>query len=155
MSVPWGGGARIEVLWVFLRVPPRYDNIRGAWTALVGSVVVGESIYPVAGVDYPSRLAELRSWFPTDADCVDYLYWLRWPGGFVCPGCGAGQGWRGRDGRCRCRGCGRRVSVTAGTVFQVTRTPLSVWFDVVVRREVLGVRLEVGDLRLGLVVARF
>ncbi|MCA1702909.1 MAG: transposase, partial [Actinobacteria bacterium] len=27
------------------------------------------------------------SWFPTDADCLDYLEWLRWPDGFVCPDC--------------------------------------------------------------------
>jgi hypothetical protein len=90
---------------------------------------VPESIRPVAGVDYPSRLAELRSWFPTDADCVDYLEWLRWPDGFECPWCGGGRGRRGEDGLIRCAGCRRRVSVTAGTVFQDTRTPLTVWFE--------------------------
>jgi hypothetical protein len=25
---------------------------------------------------------------PTDADCLDYLEWLRWPEGFACPTCG-------------------------------------------------------------------
>ena len=40
---------------------------------------------PRAGVDYPGSVGELRSWFPTDADCLDYLDWLRWPDGFVCP----------------------------------------------------------------------
>ncbi|MDR1427876.1 MAG: IS1595 family transposase, partial [Bifidobacteriaceae bacterium] len=90
---------------------------------------MGESIYPVRGVDYPSRLGELRSWFATDAACLDYVEWLRWPDGFVCPCCGSGRGWRGGDGRWRCRGCDRRVSVTAGTIFQGTRTPLTVWFE--------------------------
>src|SRR5665647_1924111 len=28
-----------------------------------------------------------------------------------------------------CAGCDRRVSVTAGTIFDKTRTPLTVWFD--------------------------
>jgi len=28
---------------------------------------------PQAGVDDPARLAELRQWFATDADCLDYL----------------------------------------------------------------------------------
>ncbi|MCL2788867.1 MAG: IS1595 family transposase [Micrococcales bacterium] len=86
---------------------------------------------PVAGVDYPSRLAQLRAWFATDADCLDYLDWLRWPAGFVCPHCGDTASWRGEDGRRRCRGCDRRVSVTAGTIFQGTRTPLTVWFEAV------------------------
>ena len=87
--------------------------------------------WPVAGVDYPSRLAELRSWFVTDADCLDYLDWLRWPDGFTCPHCGGKRGPRGRDGLRRCRACDRRVSVTSGTIFQDTRTPLTVWFEAV------------------------
>jgi hypothetical protein len=104
----------------------------GTWTSLDRSVVVAEfTDRPTAGVDYPSRLAQLRAWFPTDADCLDYLDWLRWPAGFVCPRCGGTAGWRGGDGLRRCRGCGRRVSVTAGTVLQGTRTPLTVWFEAV------------------------
>src|SRR4051794_32858847 len=67
------------------------------------------------------------AWFSTDADCLDYLEWLRWPSGFVCPECGQG-GWRLGDGRFECSGCGRRTSVTAGTIFDRTRTPLTVWF---------------------------
>jgi hypothetical protein len=51
-----------------------------------------------AGVDYPARWADLRSWFSTDADCLDYLEWLRWPDGFCCPHCGGTRAWRGVDG---------------------------------------------------------
>jgi hypothetical protein len=43
---------------------------------------------PQAGLHYPRSTGELRSWFGTDADCLDYLGWLRWPQGFVCPRCG-------------------------------------------------------------------
>ncbi|MCI0689662.1 MAG: IS1595 family transposase [Sporichthyaceae bacterium] len=68
------------------------------------------------------------AWFPTDADCLDYLEWLRWPDGFVCPRCGHEVGWRLADGRFGCAGCGQRSSVTAGTIFDRTRTPLTVWF---------------------------
>lgn len=68
------------------------------------------------------------AWFPTDADCLDYLEWLRWPEGFVCPGCGHRGGWRMADGRFRCGECDERTSVTAGTIFDRTRTPLTVWF---------------------------
>ena len=68
------------------------------------------------------------SWFSTDDDCLDYLEWLRWPGGFVCPDCGHAGGWRLGDGRVKCGGCGSRTSVTAGTIFDKTRTPLTVWF---------------------------
>jgi transposase-like protein len=33
-----------------------------------------------------------------------------------------------RAGRWQCSACGRRISVTAGTIFDRTRTPLTVWF---------------------------
>ena len=82
---------------------------------------------PVRGREYPGSYGELLSWFGDDADCRDYLDWLRWPDGFVCPHCGGG-GWRLGDGRWSCGGCARRVSVTAGTIFDGTRTPLTVWF---------------------------
>ncbi len=49
---------------------------------------------PVAGLHYPAATGEFMAWFATDADCLDYLEWLRWPDGFVCPACGQGGGWR-------------------------------------------------------------
>ncbi len=83
---------------------------------------------PVAGRDYPRSVGEVRSWFSTDDDCLDYLEWLRWPDGFVCPACGEPGGWRLGDGRLRCGSCRSATSVTAGTIFDKTRTPLTVWF---------------------------
>ena len=82
-----------------------------------------------AGTHYPRSLGEFHAWFATDADCLDYLEWLRWPAGFTCPACGHGGGWRLGDGRFMCSGCEARTSVTAGTIFDRTRTPLTVWFN--------------------------
>lgn len=84
---------------------------------------------PRAGVHYPGSAGEFRSWFGTDEDCLDYLDWLRWPEGFVCPRCGHAGGWWVADGRYKCPGCGGRTSVTAGTLFDRRRTPLTVWFE--------------------------
>jgi len=83
---------------------------------------------PRAGHDYPRSTGEFQSWFATDADCLDYLEWLRWPDGFVCPRCDHAGGWAVGDGRYKCAGCGARTSVTAGTLFDRRRTPLTVWF---------------------------
>jgi transposase-like protein len=77
---------------------------------------------------YPRSVGEFQAWFRTDADCLDYLEWLRWPAGFVCPACGDHEGWRMGDGRFKCSACGDRTSVTSGTIFDRTRTPLTVWF---------------------------
>jgi transposase-like protein len=46
----------------------------------------------------------------------------------VCPACGQLGGWRLGDGRLRCLSCRSCTSVTAGTIFDRTRTPLTVWF---------------------------
>lgn len=83
---------------------------------------------PTAGRDYPGSYAELLAWFPDDAACLDYLDWLRWPDGWRCPTCLCGRGWRLANGRRECAACGRQSSVTAGTIFHRTRTPLTVWF---------------------------
>lgn len=44
--------------------------------------------------------------------------------------CGGAGGWQVGDGRYKCRGCGKRTAVTAGTLFDRRRTPLTVWFEV-------------------------
>lgn len=85
---------------------------------------------PLVSVHYPRSMGEFQSWFATDADCLDYLAWLRWPGGFVCPTCGHPAGWSLADGRIMCKACSSRVSPTSGTIFDRTRTPLTVWFMV-------------------------
>lgn len=88
-----------------------------------------DALRPRVGVHYPASVGEMRSWFATDEDCLDYLDWLRWPQGFVCPRCGNAGGWLVADGRYKCAGCGKRTSVTAGTLFDRRRTPLTVWFE--------------------------
>jgi len=85
--------------------------------------------YPRAGVHYPTSVGELQAWFSTDADCLDYLEWLRWPEGFVCPDCEYRGGWWLGDARFECVRCHSRTSTTAGTIFDRTRTPLTVWFN--------------------------
>ena len=82
------------------------------------------------GRDFPRTYAELRTWFPDDDACLDYLSWLRWPTGLVCPRCGTHCGVRLQDGRFWCKACRRHVSVTSGTIFHRTRAPLTVWFAV-------------------------
>lgn len=78
--------------------------------------------------DYPRTLAELEARFSTEQACREYLFRLRWPEGFRCWRCGGSKAWPLRSGRWQCTGCGYQVSVTAGTIFQDTRTPLTVWF---------------------------
>lgn len=84
--------------------------------------------HPRAGVDYPGTWSSFLEWFPDDDACLAYLERLRWPDGFVCPACGHREAWRASRGRWVCSGCQRQTTVTAGTIFDKTRTPLTTWF---------------------------
>lgn len=71
----------------------------------------------------------MRSWFPNDEACLDYLDWVRWSEGFVCPHCGDVCSWKMKGDIRRCQGCRRRVSTISGTIFANTRVPLTAWFE--------------------------
>jgi transposase-like protein len=93
---------------------------------------VGEDrSFPAAGIDYPGTWREFLAWFPDDAACLAFLEHLRWPKGFVCPKCSGTQAWEIARHRWMCARCGRKTSVTAGTIFDKTRTPLPTWFAAV------------------------
>jgi len=78
--------------------------------------------------DYPRTLQEFEARFSTEEGCREYLFQLRWPEGFRCPRCGCGKAWAVRATLFQCSSCNGQTPVTAGTVFQDTRKPLSVWF---------------------------
>jgi transposase-like protein len=83
---------------------------------------------PVAGKDYPRTWNEFLDWFATEEACLTYLERLRWGSGFVCPRCGSlAQAYRASRTRLMCRDCRHQSTVTAGTIFDKTRTPLRVW----------------------------
>ncbi len=78
--------------------------------------------------DYPRNLVEFEARFATEEACRDYLVRLRWPAGFRCPRCGRDKAWPVRRVLFECAHCGTQRSVTAGTIFQDTRQPLTLWF---------------------------
>jgi transposase-like protein len=98
---------------------------------LKSSRVVIMADRPQAGRDYPATWKTFEAWFPDDGACREYLERLRWPDGFVCPACGVQDAWRTAAERWMCGSCSRQTSVTAGTIFHRTRTPLKTWFTAV------------------------
>lgn len=78
--------------------------------------------------DYPQTWNEFLDWFGTEEACLAYLERLRWSNGFVCARCGCvGEAYRATRIRLMCPSCQHQGSVTAGTIFDKTRTPLRVW----------------------------
>jgi transposase-like protein len=81
------------------------------------------------GMDgFSGTLTDLEARFGSEQACWDYLLRLRWPEGFVCPRCGGRTAWSTTRRLLVCSGCQHQASVTAGTIFQDTRKPLTLWF---------------------------
>ena len=84
---------------------------------------------PISGKDYPRTWNDFLDWFVTEEACHAYLERLRWPQEFVCPACSImAPAYRASRTRLMCRHCRHQTSITAGTIFDKTRTPLRVWF---------------------------
>jgi transposase-like protein/ribosomal protein L37AE/L43A len=74
-------------------------------------------------------LQELFSKYGTEQQCREALIQWRWPQGFRCPVCD-------HDQYCelttrhlfQCNQCHAQTSVTAGTIFDSTKLPLTTWF---------------------------
>ena len=67
--------------------------------------------------------------FATEKSCREHLFVLRWPDGYQCPRCGHDRySFHSTRRLYQCKSCLYQVSVTAGTVFHKTRTPLRKWF---------------------------
>jgi transposase-like protein len=69
--------------------------------------------------------------FGTEVQCEAELEQARWPQGFVCPCCahtGHSVFKAGSHKTFQCQACRHQTSLIAGTVFQSTRLPLTVWF---------------------------
>jgi len=88
-------------------------------------------IHQRAELGFPQSLPDFQRLFPDEAACAAYLELLRWPDGFVCAKCGtlaAPVRVSKRPGVLRCGACRHDTSLTAGTVMELSHTPLSVWF---------------------------
>tara|TARA_B110000046_G_scaffold179924_1_gene209861 strand:- start:105 stop:1046 length:942 start_codon:yes stop_codon:yes gene_type:complete len=67
--------------------------------------------------------------YGSEEQCRLALFVLRWPTGFQCPSCGNGTYCElSRRKELQCHKCHHQTSLTAGTLFQSTKLPLTKWF---------------------------
>jgi len=77
---------------------------------------------------------QFRASFGDEQKCGEQLSRQRWPEGFQCPRCGGpSRGYMAERQVHECALCAYQCSVTAGTIFHKTRTPLSSWFWAIYR----------------------
>src|SRR3954467_10896018 len=76
--------------------------------------------------------AAFRERFGTEAACREALFAMRWREGLTCPACGHRGFCQLRTRKVfQCNRCKKQLSLTAGTVFQDTKLPLTAWFAAV------------------------
>jgi len=80
-------------------------------------------------------LPEFQRKFNSEEACLDWIFTCRWPHGFICPDpkCGHDDGYRipTRVRVIECCLCHRQTSITAGTIFEGSQTPLMLWFLII------------------------
>lgn len=82
------------------------------------------------GVDYPRSLAEFQGVVHHRRGLLGLLGVAAPAGRLRLPPLREPRGWRVADGSFKCASCKARTAVTAGTLFDRRRTPLTVWFRV-------------------------
>jgi transposase-like protein len=72
---------------------------------------------------------EFLDLYGTEEKCRKVVFDWRWPEGFICPACG-GREFSFVESRnlYQCSACRRQTSLTAGTILQSTKVPLTLWF---------------------------
>jgi len=92
---------------------------------------IQENIKLIAGEDYPQTYREFVTMFPDNKSCREFLYKLRWGNEFICPKCNKSskEPWHQTHKRLVCPNCRHQTTVTAETIFDKTRTPLTTWLE--------------------------
>ncbi|MCD8108509.1 MAG: transposase [Clostridiales bacterium] len=79
----------------------------------------------------PIDYTKFNERFPTEADCLNYLFALRWPDGYYCPRCACKNMWQISPYKYKCRQCKYQTSVTAGTAFHHSHISMRQWFKAI------------------------
>jgi len=93
-------------------------------------------------------LIEFQKEFPNNEACAKHLAEQRWPNGFLCPQCGHTEAWYLSPRHLfDCKRCRFQTSVTAGTIFHGTRTPLVKWYWMIYHMAMGKVGVSIAEIQ--------
>ncbi len=78
--------------------------------------------------DFPTSEIEFDQRFHSEANCYGYLSKMKWPQGFSCVKCRHEAFWVSKKFIYICTRCEHHHSLTAGTVMDSTKKPITYWF---------------------------
>jgi len=79
----------------------------------------------------PNRDHELGDLIRDEQWCIDRLFTVRWPDGFICPFCGHRQAGQEPVRKILCRYCKKISTVTSGTILHGSKKQLTLWFQAI------------------------
>lgn len=93
-------------------------------------------------------LLEFQKEFSTEEACAQHLREMRWADSFKCPRCGHGEAWFIRTRNILdCKSCRAKISLTAGTIFHKTRTPLVKWYWLIYHMAMDKVGVSISEMQ--------
>jgi len=78
--------------------------------------------------DFPKSEIEFDQRFSKPDACYEYLFQQKWPDGFTCIKCGHKRYWLSSRGLYICTQCEHQHSLTAGTIMDSSKSPITYWF---------------------------
>jgi predicted RNA-binding Zn-ribbon protein involved in translation (DUF1610 family) len=93
-------------------------------------------------------LLEFQKEFSTEEACAQHLHEMRWADSFKCPRCGYVEAWFIRTRNILdCKSCRAKISLTAGTIFHKTRTPLVKWYWLIYHMAMDKVGVSISEMQ--------
>ena len=93
-------------------------------------------------------LLEFQKEFSAEEACAQHLREMRWADSFKCPRCGHVEAWFIRTRNILdCKSCRAKISLTAGTIFHKTRTPLVKWYWLIYHMAMDKVGVSISEMQ--------
>ena len=101
-------------------------------------------------------LIQFQKAFSSNEACEKHLVEQRWKNGFACPQCGHDKAWylTGRK-LFDCKTCRFQTSLTAGTIFHGTKTPLVKWYWLLYHMAMNKVGVSVSEMQRILEIGQY
>lgn len=94
------------------------------------------------------NLLRFQDNFSDEPRCLDWLFATRWPKGFECPRCSCRE-YTLMESRVLylCSACRYQASVTSGTIFHKSKTPLRKWFWLIYRMATSRTGVSIAEMQ--------
>ena len=104
-----------------------HEEFRKRRVRVLNGIALGFLVFAVGGSLYKN--SHITPWIAMAGFAAAFISMMFFQYGFRCPRCGCRESSPVRAVLLRCRDCRHQTSVTAGTIFQDTRTSLRLWFS--------------------------